>query len=30
MGHAKDGVAEGYGLGYPMHLLAEEIAKVTY
>jgi hypothetical protein len=30
MGHGKDGVADGYGLGYPMALLAEEVAKVRY
>jgi integrase len=30
MGHGKDGVADGYGLGYPMALLAEEVGKVRY
>jgi hypothetical protein len=30
MGHGADGVADSYGLGYPMPVLAEELAKVRY
>jgi integrase len=30
MGHGKEDVADGYGIGYPMNVLAEEVAKVRY
>jgi integrase len=30
MGHGANGVADGYGLGYPMTVLAEAIGQVTY
>jgi hypothetical protein len=30
MGHGSMGVADGYGLGYPMSMLAEAMAKVKY
>jgi integrase len=30
MGHAGNSVADGYGLGYPMSVLAEAVAKVKY
>jgi integrase len=30
MGHGTDGVADGYGLGYPVTLLADDLGKVRY
>jgi integrase len=30
MGHGANGVADGYGLGFPMDVLAESMAKVSY
>jgi integrase len=30
LGHAGNGVADAYGLGYPLKVLAEAVAKITY
>ena len=30
MGHGATGVADGYGLGYPMSVLADAVAKIMY
>ena len=30
MGHGATGVADGYGLGYPMAVLADAVAKIRY
>jgi len=30
LGHTRGDVADGYGLGFPVGVLAEELAKVTY
>jgi hypothetical protein len=30
MGHAGTSVADGYGLGYPLGVLAEAVSKVKY